>query len=116
MPPRSWKMLMRDMLRSAARIERYIGDLTFAEFAADELRVDGVVLNFAIIGEAATHIPPEVQSRIPEVPWRTLRGMRNLLVHAYFAVDLDIVWDTAHGDLPDLVAALSAVLAEDDEL
>jgi uncharacterized protein with HEPN domain len=107
-------MLLGDILERAARIERYTRDLTFAQFAADDLRVDGVVLNFVIIGEAATRMPPEVQSRTREVPWRSLRGMRNIIVHAYFAIDLEVVWDTARNDIPKLVAALEAVMAEDN--
>jgi uncharacterized protein with HEPN domain len=114
-PPRAWKWLLRDILQSAERIQRYTRELTLAQFAADELRVDGVVRNFITIGEAATHLPVEVQSRIPEIPWKDLRGMRNIIVYAYFAIDLEVVWHTAQNDIPRLIAALEAVMAADYE-
>jgi uncharacterized protein with HEPN domain len=110
-----WRLLLGDMLNSAAKIERYTRDITFDEFVSDELRVDGVVLNFVIIGEAATRMPAEVQIRAPNVPWRDLRGMRNIIVHAYFAIDLDVVWNTAKKDIPAFAAAVTALIAEDDE-
>ncbi len=64
-----------------------------------------------MLGEAATKLPESIQGMAPEVPWPLLRGMRNRIVHEYFRVDAEIVWDTATVDLPALEASLRALLA-----
>jgi uncharacterized protein with HEPN domain len=81
-------------------------------FAANTLVIDAVVRNFAVIGEAARNVPPEVEARYTHVPWSKMRGMRNVVVHVYFNVDAGILWQTARQDLPPLVAHLRAILAE----
>jgi len=63
-----------------------------------------------VIGEAANAVSSEVQQAHPEVPWRKMAGLRNRLIHGYFNVNLDIVWDTLRGDLPPLVEQLARVL------
>lgn len=62
------------------------------------------------MGEAARHVPPEVEARNPQVPWHQMGAMRNELVHGYFGVNLPIVWDAIHNDLPPLAPLLQAVL------
>jgi uncharacterized protein with HEPN domain len=65
-----------------------------------------------IIGEAANSVSEETQRAHPRVPWRKMVGLRNRLIHGYFNVNLDVVWDTVRNDLPDLIPALEEVLAE----
>jgi uncharacterized protein with HEPN domain len=74
--------------------------------------VDAVVRNFQVLGEAARHVPPDIQNKYPEVPWAIMQGMRNILVHDYFKVKVDIVWRTIQADLPPLVAPLQRILHE----
>lgn len=82
-------------------------------FAADAKTLKAVLADFAIIGEAAAHLPEEVTNRYPDVPWRAMRGMRNFVIHAYFSVEPAIVWETIRDDLPDLAARLRTILDED---
>jgi Uncharacterized conserved protein, COG2361 len=100
------------MLESLEKIERYTVGLTFERFAWDDRTVDAVVRNLEIIGEAARQIPSEVRERYPEVPWRRVIGLRNVVVHEYFAVDVEIVWTVVRQSLPELKEALRRMMAE----
>jgi uncharacterized protein with HEPN domain len=107
---REWRFRLEDILEAVGWIQRYTSGLTYAEFSLDRRTVDAVIRNFQVIGEAARHVPPEVEGRHPQVPWHQMRAMRNELLHVYFGVDLTIVWDTIHHHLPPLVPLLQAVL------
>ncbi len=115
MPPREWRLYIDDILASIARVEEYTRDLEFEDFERDSMRVEAVLHNFTIIGEAASRISPDVQRRAPLVPWPKMRAMRNIIVHGYFAVQLKVVWDTARNNLPTLVPALTAALVDEGE-
>lgn len=84
--------------------------MTEAEFRENELVQDALIRNFAVIGEAARHVPEEIKVSHPEVPWARMRGIRNLLVHEYFGIDSKIVWDTVWEELPGLESRLRAIL------
>jgi uncharacterized protein with HEPN domain len=102
LPPRDWRLRIEDILEAAGRIESYITGLTFEQFQADRRTVDAVVRNLEVIGEAARHLvamQPELRA---DIPWADIAGMRNVLIHAYFGVDLGIVWQTASSDVPAL--------------
>ena len=113
MPRKDWKIYIEDILEAIAKIQRYTKDMTLAEFEADELRVDAVVRNFTIVGEAARKIPPEVENRHADIPWAEMRGLRNRVVHEYRNVDLEIVWDIIQNYLPPLLLQLRPLLQED---
>lgn len=110
MQPRDWRLRIQDILDAAQRIHGHIQDLDFEEFASNRLLIDAIFFNLATIGEAASHVPVEIQMRHPELPWDDMRDNRNFLVHEYFRVDLNIVWDTITQDIPPLVPRLQAVL------
>nr|WP_223965675.1 DUF86 domain-containing protein [Thermus thermophilus] len=103
------------MLESLEKIDRYTAGLTFERFAQDDRTVDAVVRNLEVIGEAARQIPSEVRERYPEVPWRRVIGLRNVVVHEYFAVDVEIVWTVVRQSLPELKEALRRMMAELEE-
>jgi uncharacterized protein with HEPN domain len=84
----------------------------FERFAGDDLLLDAVVRNLEIIGEAARHIPETVRRRYPEVPWKRVVGLRNIVVHEYFAVDVEIVWTIIRENLPALEDALQKMLTD----
>ena len=102
MPPRDWRLRIEDILEAAGRIETYIAGLTFEQFQADRKTVDAVVRNLEVIGEAARHLVATQEGLPADIPWADIAGMRNVLIHAYFGVDLGIVWQTASGDVPAL--------------
>ena len=113
--PRDWTIRIEDILESIGKIHRYLEGLTFDQFSADDRTVDAVVRNFGIIGEAVLHVPEDIRLAHPELPWPQMRGLRNLVIHEYFGISLEILWDTAQKDLPPLVDPLRQLLETDME-
>src|SRR6266545_739828 len=96
MSPRAWRERIRDMLDKVAAITAFTQEIAFDTFRYDAKTMRAVELDFIMIGAAASHIPAEVESAHPEVPWHLMRAMRNRLVHVCFAVDPQMVWDTIY--------------------
>lgn len=98
------------MLEALDRVRRYVGDQSFDDFAHNELRIDAVVRNLELLGEAAKHIPQDLRDRHPSIPWRKIAGLRDILVHQYFSLNLPIVWDIIQHELPPLPSAIKAIV------
>lgn len=98
---------MRDAAREAIGFAagRARGDLD-----TDRQLLLSIVKDVEIVGEAASRVSAELRGRHPELPWAAIVAMRNRLIHAYFDIDRDIVWDTATADLPPLLAAVETIL------
>ena len=108
---RDWRFRVRDILAGIHAILAYTDGMTFEEFQVDQRTKDAVVRNLMTMGESVRWIPDVVLSAHPEVPWRTMRGVRNVVVHEYFGIDDAILWQTVRGDLPPLAPLLEDVLA-----
>jgi len=111
LPQRSWRFRIQDIIDAATRIESYVADLASDEFSADSMLQEAVSYNLIIIGEATAALPEEIVSQHPEIPWKLMRGMRNVLAHQYFTTDADVIWRTATEDLPPLVGQLEGLLS-----
>jgi uncharacterized protein with HEPN domain len=107
---RSFADRIQDMLKEVAEIEQFVEGMSFEEFCEDQRTLKAVLYCLAIIGEAAASLLPEASTRYSEIPWIDIRGMRNIAIHEYFQIDLEIVWETVQGDLPQLKRTLTAVL------
>lgn len=105
-------MRIGDILDCISKIQAYTAGLTLEQFQNDALRIDAVIRNFEIIGEAAGYIPLEVQEKYPELAWLEMRGMRNIMAHEYFGVSIPIIWQTIQNDLPALAEGMSRILRE----
>jgi uncharacterized protein with HEPN domain len=101
---------LRDILEAIGNIERYLGRGKDA-FEQDELLQTWMLYNLQIIGEAVRTLPEVLRLRAPEVPWANIVGMRNILVHGYFAIDTEIVWQAAEADIPMLRGPLERLLS-----
>lgn len=84
-----------DIAAAAARIQCYVAGRSSAEFAADGRTQDAVIRNLEVIGEAVKKLPDDIRQRAPAVEWRKIAGLRDILIHAYFNVDVDLVWEIA---------------------
>lgn len=103
---RDWRLRVRDMLQAAQDIADFTEGLTFEDFQNNKMLVQSVLYNFVIIGEAAANIPQEIQEQYPEIPWRIMTDMRNVMAHEYFQVNLAVVWQTLQRSLPPVVSQL----------
>ena len=92
---REFILYLEDMFQSMQRIEEYLGYLDFKKFKMTYIVVDAVVRNFEIIGEASRKIPIDIQEKYPEIPWRKMYGLRNLIAHEYFGIDYEMIWEIA---------------------
>jgi uncharacterized protein with HEPN domain len=109
---RTYVDYLHDMLDHVQKAERFLAGVDFDTFCANDEKILAVVRALEIIGEAARHLPESMQQRYAEVPWRNIIGMRNVLIHRYFGVDLEVVWETVQRDLPPLRAAVTRMLAD----
>lgn len=107
MSKRDNALLIGDMVESAQKIMFYTKDMGFNDFENDSKTVDAVIRNFEIIGEAANRLDEEYKTENPEIEWDHLRGFRNRIVHEYFGIDLEIIWQIIEDDLPNLIEALT---------
>ncbi|MCL5099688.1 MAG: DUF86 domain-containing protein [Candidatus Marsarchaeota archaeon] len=106
------KILLGDMLYSIERINKMTLNMSFDDFSKDLTKQDAVIRRLAVIGEAANSLPKDFTERHKGVEWRGVIGMRNFLVHEYFEIDMEVVWNTIEKDIPKLKAEISKILKE----
>jgi len=90
---KDYKVYLEDIMQAITKIEKYTKNLTFTKFRKNELVIDAVVRNLEIIGEAAKRIPNQVKEKAPDIEWKKITGLRDILIHEYFGVDIEIIWD-----------------------
>ena len=91
---------IQHILDAINTIEEYLHGVSEKKFKATRLLQDGTIRQIEIIGEAVRHVSKNIRKTYPEIPWQDIAGMRDKLIHNYFGVDIEKVWDTAKGDLP----------------
>jgi uncharacterized protein with HEPN domain len=114
MSKRDPRLFMTDVLDAIEKIERYTAGLTFDQFEANEMVLDAVVRNLEIIGEATRYIPTTLRERYTQIEWSRVVGFRNIVIRAYFAVDVEIVWTIATQRLSELKTLLTKMLEDYD--
>ena len=112
---RPWDLYARDMLEACERVIEFTAAMDQAAFAADARTYHATLHNLALLGEAATHIPESVRGSHPDIPWRSIVGARNVIMHQYLGTDDNLIWVMVTRSVPDLVPRLQRLLAEHDE-
>lgn len=112
MSERSVLLLLEDISEAIGKIERYIDGLTVESFRRDEKTADAVVRNLEIIGEAVNRLPGDFTRLHPDIEWKKIIGLRHRIVHEYFGVDLDLVWQIIKNNLPEFKKELSRIFPE----
>ncbi len=100
--PRDFEVYLEDIRQAIGKIQSYTVGLTRDAFDQDDRTIDAVIRNLQIIGEAAKMVPESVRANHPTVAWKKIAGLRDILAHQYFEVDLDIIWDVLQNKLPEL--------------
>ena len=96
---RDYVLFLEDILDALEKIENYTKNLSFTEFADNGMAVDAIIRNFEVIGEATKNVPEEIKEKYPEVEWKEAAGFRDVLIHDYFGIDLEAIWDTINKNL-----------------
>jgi len=109
--PRDFKLYIEDVADAIAKIQRYTAGLSFQQFAGDEKTLDAVVRNLEVIGEAIKKVPDEIRLKEPAIDWKKITELRNILIHEYFGIDVEIIWDVIQNKLPSLDQSIRRLLS-----
>jgi uncharacterized protein with HEPN domain len=107
---RSQLLYLNDIAEAASSIRSYTGQMSYEEFSKDKMRIDAVVRNFEIIGEAAKNINEDLKKKFPATDWKAIAGLRDTLIHGYFGIDLEILWDIVVHKIPPLLSEIDAII------
>jgi uncharacterized protein with HEPN domain len=111
--PRGFRLYLEDILTSINKIQNYIDDSSLDDFVKEEMKVDAVVRNLEIIGEASRNIPVEIKEKYQDIDWRKISDFRNLLAYEYFGIDYEILWDIVATKLEPLQSKIQLILDQE---
>ena len=100
--PRDFKVYLEDILEAIAKIHQFTAGFSFDVFCKDAKTFDAVIRNLEIVGEAIKKLPGELREQHPQIEWKKIAGLRDILIHEYFGIDAKIVWDLIQNKLPIL--------------
>ena len=107
---RDYRVYLQDILKCIEKIESYVNNITYKGFSSNNMVQDAVIRNLEIIGEASKRIPDEIKENAFHIEWRKIAGIRDVLIHDYAEVDLEIVWDVIQNKLPILKDGITDLL------
>ena len=110
--PREYEDYLRDLLDAIEKVQTFIKNLEFEDFKQDDKTKFAVIRGLEIIGEATKHISEEFRKKYPEVPWKDMAGMRDVLIHGYFGIDEETVWITVKEKIPQLKPSIEKILSK----
>jgi len=100
---------LKDILDSITDIENFVGNMTYEEFIKDRKTLNAVVRSIEIIGEASKKLPDAIKTKYAELPWKEITGMRDKLIHAYFGMDTETIWQTVKHNIPTLKQTIQKI-------
>lgn len=104
------KLYLDDIAEAISKVQRYMRDVSFQQFSKDDQKVDAVIRNLEVIGEAVQRIPEEMRQKHSSIEWKQIAGLRDILIHEYFGIDKEIIWDIVQNKLPSLDASIRSLL------
>ena len=113
--PRGHLLYLEDILTATSKIIKYAGDVSYENLLQDEMRLEAIVRNFEIIGEAAGKVPQALREKYPFISWRKISDFRNVLAHEYFGIDYEIMWEIIKDKLPVLKSDIQKVLNDEQK-
>lgn len=108
--PRDHRDYLEDIRQAVQKALVFVQGMSYEAFVADDKTVFAAVRALEIVGEATKRVPPSIRDRYPEVPWRSMAGIRDKLIHDYVSVNLEVVWKTVTEDLPALLPMIQRIL------
>jgi len=105
---------IQDILEVLGEVEDFTTGMQFDDFVKDKKTINAVVRSLEVIGEATKRIPDSFREKYPKIPWKRMAGMRDKLIHEYFGIDLEIVWEVINSDLPPIKPLIQKVLEDID--
>jgi uncharacterized protein with HEPN domain len=112
---REAKLYLLDIKNAIRKIQKYVADVSYEQFSQNDEKIDAVIRNLEIIGEAARCIPQRIKQKYSGINWQDIAGMRNIIAHEYFGVDLAIIWKTIKENLPELGDKIEQIIVELDK-
>jgi uncharacterized protein with HEPN domain len=109
------KLYLIDILEALEAIENFVKGVDFEAFKNDDLRSSAVIRKFEIIGEAAKSVPESIKQEYPDIPWKDMAGMRDRLIHFYFGIKYELVWNTIKDVIPQVKPSITKILEELEE-
>ena len=108
-----YKVYLDDIMESIIKIEGYMNKvLSYKDFKCNNLITDAVVRNLEIIGEATKNLPLDIKRRYRDIEWKKISGLRDILIHEYFGINLEIVWDVVTDKIPKLKSSIKKIIKE----
>ncbi|MTW87784.1 DUF86 domain-containing protein [Virgibacillus dakarensis] len=108
------RVFLEDILSAAVKVEKFTRGVSYDDFLDNDLVFDAVIKNILVIGEATKNIPVEIRKMNPQVEWRKMAGMRDMMIHGYFSINYRIVWDVVQNKIPTLRQQVEQLLKEID--
>ena len=108
--PRDYEIYLEDIRDAIDKVKRYTEGLSLEAFESDEKTIDAVVRNLEIVGEAVKMIPDTIRLAHPDIEWKKIAGLRDILAHQYFGIDIEIIWDILQNKLPALEKEIKEIL------
>ena len=112
---RDYRVYLRDILQAFHNAQNFISKMSYEKFRTDRKTTSAVIRELEIVGEATKQIPASIRKKYPKIPWSDMAGMRDKLIHFYFGVDMEIVWETIKVRIPELKPLIEDVLSNLEE-